>query len=45
MEQCAAQPQDTSLLKNVKVVLSQNCTSILQPPKEGVIKSFKHLSA
>ena len=45
MDQCAAHPQDISLLKNVKVVFPQNCTNILQPPKEGAIKLFKHVSS
>jgi hypothetical protein len=32
LDQCAARPQDTSYLKNVKVVFFHpNCTSILQP--------------
>jgi hypothetical protein len=33
LDQCAAHPQDTSY---------PNCTSILQPLDQGIIRSFKH---
>jgi hypothetical protein len=43
LDQCAAHPQDTCYLKNVKVVFFRpNCTSSLQPPDQGIIGSFKH---
>jgi hypothetical protein len=43
LDQCAAHPQDASYLKNVKVVFfTPNCTSILQPLDQGIIRSFKH---
>jgi hypothetical protein len=43
LDQCAAHPQDTSFLKNVKVVFfPPNCTSILQPLDQGIIRSFKY---
>jgi hypothetical protein len=43
LDQCSAHPQDTSYLKNVKVVFfPPYCTSILQPLDQGIIRSFKH---
>jgi hypothetical protein len=43
LDQCATHPQDTSYLKNVKVVFfPPNSTSILQPLDQGIIRSFKH---
>jgi hypothetical protein len=39
---CAAHPQDKNYLNNVKIVLSPPyCISILQPPDQGIIRSFK----
>jgi len=43
MDQDAAHPPATRLLKNVKTVfVCQNCTSILQPLDQGIIRLFKH---
>jgi hypothetical protein len=43
LDQCAAHPQNTSYLKNVKVVyFPPNCTSILRSLDQGIITSFKH---
>jgi DDE superfamily endonuclease. len=42
-DQDAAHPPATRLHKNVEVVfLLQNCTSILQPLDQGIIRFFKH---
>jgi len=43
MDQDAAHPRVTRLHKNVRVVfVCQNCTSILQPLDQGIIRLFKH---
>jgi hypothetical protein len=43
VDNCAAQPKDTSFLRNVKVIrYPANCTSVLQPDL-GVIKCCKQL--
>jgi hypothetical protein len=42
VDNCAAHPQDTLFLRNVKVVYyPPNCTSMLQPLDLGTIKCFK----
>jgi hypothetical protein len=42
VDNCAAHPQDTSFLKNVKVLYyPSNCTSVLQPFDLGTIKCFR----
>lgn len=42
IDNCAAHPNDTAFLKNVKVMFyPANCTSVLQPLDMGIIKCFK----
>jgi hypothetical protein len=44
VDNCAAHPKDTSLLRNVKVIrYPANCTSVLQPLDLGVINCYKQL--
>jgi hypothetical protein len=41
---CAANPQDMSSLRNVKVTMFlPNCMSLLQPLNLGIVKCFKQL--
>jgi hypothetical protein len=44
VDNCAAHPEDTSFLRNVKVIqYPANCTSVLQPLDLGVLKCYKQL--
>jgi hypothetical protein len=44
VDNCAAHPNDTSFVRNVKVIrYPTNCTSVLQPLDLGVIKCYKQL--
>jgi hypothetical protein len=44
VDNCAAHPKYTSILRNVKVIqYPVNCTSVLQPLDLGVIKCYKQL--